>query len=268
MRMKSRLAQGNFPDFSDYAIEYKNINGPLSVHWHDFYEFDIVTEGSGETVCNGKKYSMKRGTVSLLSPLDFHEYSVYENVKLINIQFHERDINYELLDKLSFAKNKVICMEEEALLNVEKLCELFNSDVKGVFAEEYRKKITECLIISFLNYADNEESSDIKYSNIKKAVVYLNTHFFLSPSMSETAERFYFNPSYFSRAFKENTGLTYKEYLRRLKLEYSRKLINYTDLSLIDVAIKSGYETQSHFCREFKECYGFSPTKLRKSIFS
>ena len=262
--MKTKLAQGNFYNNSDYSIVYKSIYVSIPTHWHNFYEFDIILSGKGETVCNGKKYELKRGAVSLLSPLDFHGYKCDEHIEVINVHFHERDINYELLDRLSFAKEKVIFLSEKSLNNVEKLCELLRNSNKGAFSEEYRKKLTECLIITFLNSVQSEKAREIKHSGIKKAVVYLNTHFAMNPSMKEMADKFYLNPSYFSRAFKEHTGLTYKEYLRRLKLEYSSILIKNTELPLIDIVVKSGYETQSHFIREFKSYYKITPMKYRE----
>lgn len=263
--MKSRLAKGDFFDGSDYGIVNKTLNGITTTHWHNFYEFDIIVCGEGETICNGEKHQLKRGVASLLSPLDFHEYLCDKNVDLINIQFRERDIDCDLIDRLSFVKEKVVYFDDITMENIEKLCHLLKSNINGKLSEEYRKKIIECIIISFLNASNDEKISNITLTSIKKAVVYLNTHFFMNPSMKEIANKFYLNSSYFSRAFKENTGVTYKEYLRSLKLEYSRTLIKNTDLPLVDIAAKSGYETQSHFNREFKERYKITPMKLRKT---
>jgi len=263
IKMKSRLAKREFFENSDYGIVTKTSTGIITTHWHDFYEFDLIVRGTGKTVCNGEKYQLKRGVVSLLSPLDFHEYVFDESVDMINIQFQERNVDCDLIDRLSFVKEHVVCFDDTTMENVEKLCELLKSPAEGKLSEEYRKRITECIIISFLNASNNEKNSNITLTSIKKAVVYLNTHFFKNPSMKETADKLFLNPSYFSRAFKKATGVTYKEYLRTLKLEYSRNLIKNTDLPLIDIAAKSGYETQSHFNREFKERYGISPTGMR-----
>ena len=67
----------------------------------------------------------------------------------------------------------------------------------------------------------------------------------------------------FEAKFREYTGKTYKEYLKELKLRYARRLLLVTEMSVTEISAASGYATQSHFNREFKNYYGLSPLGMR-----
>lgn len=262
--MKPRLINGKFDLERDFFKEKKYFDENSSIHWHNCYEFDIVLSGKGETILNGKKYELKKGMVSFLSPMDFHEYEMFEPIDFLTIQFKEKDINFEILNRYMSLKKKIIYADDTTLTNMSNLYELLGNARESYFSDEYNKKILECIIISFLSCCDYEEESIVSSTSMQRAIIYLNTHFFENPSLKSVADMFYLNSSYFSRNFKKSMGVTYKEYLRKLKLEYSRKLIKYTDLSIVDIALKSGYETQSHFDREFKKYYNETPTSIRK----
>ena len=52
------------------------VNPWNTMHWHDFYEIEIVIRGTGTQIFNGRNYELKRGCAYLLSPLDFHSVSL------------------------------------------------------------------------------------------------------------------------------------------------------------------------------------------------
>ena len=100
--------------------------------------------------------------------------------------------------------------------------------------------------------------------DIQKALIYIHAHFKENPSLKKVAALLSLNEKYFCSKFKEYTGTSYKNYLRIKKLGYARRLIFATDLSGAEIAQRSGYSTQSHFNREFKELYGTSPLHMRR----
>ena len=103
-----------------------------------------------------------------------------------------------------------------------------------------------------------------KYSDVGRALVYIHEHFKENPPLSEVAALLHLNERYFCKKFKEYTKKSYKSYLRQRKLLYARQLLLSTNLSLIEISERSGYGSQSHFNREFKEYFGKSPSAVRK----
>lgn len=261
--MTTRMVQRKFDPDNIFSKEYKIGLKNISVHWHDFYEMDIVLSGTGKTICNGQTFSVERGLISFLSPMDFHEYIDCEHLELINIKFTEKDIDYELLSNFTNIKSNIVYAKPERLESIEILCNLMNTLDSGKFTKDYNKKLMECMIIAFLGCCSQKTNRDFESEIIQKAVIYINAHFRENPKMREMAELCHLNENYFCRIFKKCVGMNYKEYVKKLKLDYALRLIMNTSLPITTIAINCGYDTQSHFNREFKSHFQKSPTHFR-----
>ena len=82
------------------------------------------------------------------------------------------------------------------------------------------------------------------------------------------SERVFVHPIYLSGAFKKQTGMTVGEYQLQVKLENTVGLLLKTALSIKDIAYRSGFFDNAHFCRSFKSRYRVSPGKFRQMIKS
>lgn len=261
--MSTRMVQRNFKTGDVFSKEYKAGLTDISIHWHDCYEMDIVLSGAGRTVCNGQTYPVKRGLISFLSPMDFHEYADCKELELINIKFHEADIDYELLGNFTNAQSNIVYAEPKRLEAIEAMCGLMGTLYSGRYTKDYNCKLIECLIIAFLGCCPQKTSRDLESEMVQKAVMYTNAHFRENPRMREVAELCHLNENYFCRSFKQCVGMSYKEYVKKLKLDYAMKLILNTNLPMTTVALNCGYETQSHFNREFKKYFHEPPMSFR-----
>lgn len=63
--------------------------------------------------------------------------------------------------------------------------------------------------------------------------------------------------------FKDETGLTPAQYLKRLRLERARELIDGSFLRLKEVMPQVGISDESHFVKDFKKEHGLPPIKYR-----
>ncbi|MFX8441245.1 helix-turn-helix transcriptional regulator [Acinetobacter baumannii] len=54
------------------------------------------------------------------------------------------------------------------------------------------------------------------------------------------------------------------EYVIKLRMEESRRLILHSDLRRYEIADRVGYESPEHFSKIFKKYYGISPSELKK----
>lgn len=99
---------------------------------------------------------------------------------------------------------------------------------------------------------------------IQTAIRYINENFDKELTLKEVAECVHLNPSYFSVIFKEQTNLTFSEYLTRTRIQAAKKLLISTDLLITEVAEKSGYKTSKYFIKLFKELVGVTPSVYRK----
>jgi AraC family transcriptional regulator len=68
------------------------------------------------------------------------------------------------------------------------------------------------------------------------------------------------HPVHLAREFRRHFGQTAGEYQRRLRLERAEQLLRNPAMPLADIALKSGFCSQSHLSRSFKSAYSMTPS--------
>lgn len=74
------------------------------------------------------------------------------------------------------------------------------------------------------------------------------------------------NSSYISRIMKQELGISFKDFLTRLRISQAVRLMGDRELSINQIAEKVGYSNQHYFSAAFKNCQGMSPSEFRKNM--
>ncbi|MFC4599285.1 response regulator transcription factor [Cohnella hongkongensis] len=101
---------------------------------------------------------------------------------------------------------------------------------------------------------------------IKEAIGYIDAHLHEAIGMKQVAERLHLNASYFSVLFKEQTGVTFSDYLTRRRLQRAKELLAATRMPIWEIAEKVGYQTAKYFVKVFKDNEGISPNQYRHQV--
>ncbi|TBL78510.1 response regulator transcription factor [Paenibacillus thalictri] len=94
---------------------------------------------------------------------------------------------------------------------------------------------------------------------IRKAHRYVENHLDQKITLEEVADHLHLNPSYFSRLYKKETGLTFIEYVIQTKMGKAKELLDHTDKTVEEIAYMLGYDNKSYFIRLFKNEIGLPP---------
>lgn len=91
---------------------------------------------------------------------------------------------------------------------------------------------------------------------------------FLRPDIhiDDVAKMLLTNRTYVTRLMRQEYGLTFIEYVNVARIQYSQKLLYSTNMSLDDVAEKSGFQSTSNYCRTFKRYIGSSPLTWLQTV--
>ncbi|NLC67801.1 MAG: helix-turn-helix domain-containing protein, partial [Clostridiaceae bacterium] len=87
---------------------------------------------------------------------------------------------------------------------------------------------------------------------IYRAIDYVKKNYMKKITLEEVASNVYLSPAYFSKIFKEEMNTNFNNYLNRIRIEMSKKLLLETNIPLVDVSNYVGYEDQSYFSKVFK----------------
>lgn len=83
-------------------------------------------------------------------------------------------------------------------------------------------------------------------------------------TLATIAEHLNYSEFYFSRKFREVSGMAFRDYLRNRRLAFALKEVRDTDKGLLEIAIDYGFSSNEAFTRAFREAYGFTPSAYRR----
>ena len=94
---------------------------------------------------------------------------------------------------------------------------------------------------------------------------YIAAHYGDEMSVERLSELVYMAPSYLSSVFKKETGQNLNRFIKSVRMEKAKELLEQTMMKIVDISTACGYPNVSYFCSSFREYYGISPQKFRES---
>lgn len=132
------------------------------------------------------------------------------------------------------------------------------------------KSCIEYLPSIILNISDSKFSkgmSNLRFNiHVKKSIQYIHENYTHSINLDDLCNDLSVNKSYFCKMFKKETGFTFSNFLNNYRIEKSKYFLENTDLSLLDVAVSVGFNTQNYYSIVFKKFMDKTPMEYRNSI--
>ena len=281
--MSSIIAIGN----TDFKVTFRGTDSFDDNEWyskphrHPFAEMHLVNQGralikistgkillSDNHICiiPAKCYHSPKSITSKLSRMSFYieieknadsgddTYSVYKSIFEAKMPFYKECKSSYLKDIFELDKSAgffgITNNKFEFLLSLL-LCEIYDANTSGAFANEESKSIDSKanLLIKFEKYLNfipengNGENTDFIFNKI--------------------ASELYLSPSQLRRLIKKHFNCTYRELLVECKMERAKILIDDSDITLENVAELCGYSTYAGFYKAFTKYTGTTPDKYR-----
>lgn len=248
-------------------------------HYHDTYEIYLQISGQRRLFLDDISYVLNPDDLYILKPFKIHY------TESLDVPYYERYVMNFFQEKLNF----VLSEHEQALL-FQKLdsCVMHLTPQQAALvlkhfkqADYYHKKdgfLSEKLLFSEVfqlvvilrDFIETKE--DILPQTIPEEIVaaihYLKTHYQEPIVLDDLAQDIHMSKYHFCRLFHRSTGATFLEYLYNIRLTKVHKMLLSTNLTLGEIATKTGFSSTAHLTRVFKATYGCSPRTFRKCIES
>lgn len=102
----------------------------------------------------------------------------------------------------------------------------------------------------------------------EQTVLYLHQHMSENLSLRQIAEKLHISASYLSEIFLTASGMNFQHYLILLRNARACELLQFTNLSVKQVAALAGFQDYFHFCKQFKTHYQLTPSQFRETCRS
>ena len=123
------------------------------------------------------------------------------------------------------------------------------------------------MVIDFTEKMRRLFRADTNSRHINDCKEYIYSHIKERITIEDLAEEFGVSASYLSRLFKQQTGVSVSAYIREQKIEVAKNLLRFSDYSMIDIANRLSFSSQSHFIQQFRESVGMTPKKYRDEYY-
>lgn len=244
----------------------RNVYESYPQHWHDYFEIEVVTQGTGTHYYNGTPYTLEKGDVYLLTPVDFHEIKADTPIEIINISFDNVWLSEEMRSFL-YASNfrKMRRTEEKEYLQYVAAAELLRQECEE--DGPCIRQLLEYLLSRFIplnQYRTSLEVNKDYMNGIMKAVEYIEQHFRERITLEMLSQISGYHPTYFSKMFCKVTGENYIDRLTSLRINYAKMLLK-KGVAVSEACFASGFGSLSNFVAVFKKKCKMSPSAYRNS---
>ena len=229
-------------------------------HYHENPYFTFLLQGNMTEGNKKETYDCSAGTL-----LYHHWEDAHYNIKpdIFTRGFHI-EITENWFEKFQLSKNKA-----EGSFNIKNPASKLL--IHQIFKEtkindtSFELSINQLLLKVFNQLSDQKEDFGKKPVWVKKIDEILHENSTEKLSLEELSQTLDIHPMHLSRDFHKYFHCNLGEYLRKLKVEKSLKLLNEYE-SLSEVALECGFSDQSHFIRCFKENIGITPLKYKNLL--
>lgn len=268
----------NFKERTAFRLYDNTDYEEYPAHWHSPLEI-IMPIKEGYTVeIKGTDYILAVGDIMIINSGVVHHLLAEKNGERLIFQ-----PDFSLLHSISELESMLTIIAPAIVITGEK-----DPDIHGrlyqlmlEISEEYfgnlplseaaiYSKLLEMLILVGRKYSTRTDNFDVtqgkqqeyleKFMNVCN---YINDHCTEDLSLDDVAAVAGFSKFHFTRLFKQFTGQPFYRYLNRKRIDCAQKLLVDPQISVTEVALRSGFSSLSAFIRMFKIFQGCTPTEFR-----
>ncbi|WP_024832799.1 AraC family transcriptional regulator [Ruminiclostridium josui] len=274
------------PVTSVKAIErYHDAEWSKGLSIHETFEMVYIKSGSGVFEIGEQNVSVGSNDIVIIKPNQSHKLSVDSQggCDFIVLYFKFMDQTEHTLSEVSlgdfinfvsgresgsFIKLKV-SQKNDIIVLLNRILKEQTNDQLGSDLLNYLMLMELFVLISRALKAEWENSIKNKSPKIKElmqsAIQFVHNNFEREISITDIAKYVFLSPSYFTRAFKENTGLSPMQYLLNIRIKRACELLRETDQKVGEIALSVGFSNQQRFNDMFKKQTNMTPMQYRNS---
>jgi AraC-like DNA-binding protein len=259
---------------------------PHPVHNHNHFEIIFIHRGKGSHCLSGMHYHYAGKTLFLLGPCDAHHFQIEEETEFTFLKFTNVYIGGNNSPSADPRWNQAmdhlllqVRQKEMPVLRTTREADKVDQLIRLIVTEWKETKTETSQPIFFLIQAlismlhqDTPIGLSSKVQKHKEKITeiinYLHKQVYLPDhlQLEHLADTFGYSKHYLGIFFKEQTGVSIRDYINQFKLHLIEHRLQYSSLSLKEIANELGFTDLSHLNKFFRTHRKMSPSAYRKQV--
>lgn len=242
-------------------------------HWHNAFELIMPLQNSYTVICSGREYVLSERDIMLIPPGALHSLKAQHGRRLIFLCDNNALLNNPVLSALypvisnplhinSKYDDNFLSMLNQIVTDIYTLYSRF-SDMTEFYI--YSKFITMLAHIREyqLNAIKCGEESPRK-DDFGMILKYIDKNYMNDITLEALADIAGYSKYHFSRMFKKYTGTSFINFLNERRINSAILMLIESDMSITDIAMRSGFASLTTFNRIFKSVKDCTPSEFKK----
>lgn len=148
-------------------------------------------------------------------------------------------------------------------------CLVYNSDnVNIIYIDDINYKLVNENTVNnnTMDIKENKNNNKIKMKLFDDVKNFIKENIETELELEKVANNFGLSVYYFSRTFKEVTGINYSEYVNKCRIDIAKELLSTGEMNVKEVCYRVGYNDPNYFSKVFKKYEGISPVNFKISV--
>lgn len=247
-------------------------------HIHKDFEISLVLEGGLSLMTPGGTFRLFAGDIFIMNPFDSHELKAEAPALILSLQVSSAFFApyFPSLEQTEFYTTLLSCRKFPDICR--KIKKFLSQLAFAYYKKEDYAPLKCAVLINQLFYymmcslahrriPENERQISKKSGlRMRKILQYIEEHYTEKLLLSDIAVQEKLDLYYLSHYFKECFGVTFQNYVTKLRCERARQLLLLTDYPLLDISLSCGFSDPKYFNKGFLAQYGCSPKEYRKNF--
>ena len=245
-------------------------------HLHREFEVNLILDGSVEILSQGREYHAETGDFFVFDPYQPHELRAREGTVLIlSIQISPAFFSdyFPQMQSVRFGTeifHRAASPRHQQLYRqlLELTCcycqkaPFYELDCAGNINALFRALLD---VSAFTVVSEAERPAQrARQERVRYLAERIEGGFSEKLLLGDLAKELGVDLYYLSHFFREHFGLSFQEYLAKLRCEKARRELLLTDRSLLDISLSCGFSSPKYFQRAFQKQYGATPREYRR----
>lgn len=148
-----------------------------------------------------------------------------------------------------------------------RLSDFYIQKLDDIMTEKEVQKLHDEMVLDYTEKMQKYLRNDTYSKHINACKEYIYSHIKERITIEDLANVLGVSTSYLSRLFKKEVGISVSAYIRKHKIDMAKNLLRFSDYSIIEIANRLSFSSQSHFIQQFREVMGITPKKYRDEYY-